>query len=118
MKSILIPLLVFISFHSISAQNISCSELSRVITKDYSRKEKVKPLMSSMLAKATWYEYEGMGFVIAYLKENDYDLNGSPYIFCGISNQRWTKFKNNGLFGSSYGKAFHKYIMEYTCNCN
>ncbi len=72
---------------------------------------------SSWLVKVEYYQvdYDG-GLVIAYIKKNDYDFKGKPYIFCGISSQRWSAFKTEGLYGS-YGEAFHKYIMDYTCDC-
>ena len=45
-----------------------------------------------------------------------YDFRGKPYIFCGISSYTWTKFTSDGTY-NSWGKAFHKYIMDNKCNC-
>jgi len=98
-----------------SAQEISCQKLYETITSQYDSESSVSCIGSSLLAKATYYTLDDMGFVIAYIKENEYDINGKPYIFCGISSQRWSYFKSDGIY--SWGKSFHKYIRDYTCNC-
>lgn len=98
------------------AQDISCQELFEIVTTDYDSKSTTMAYGSSMLAKVEYYKLEGTGFVVAYIKDNSYDYSGTPYIFCGISSQRWNNFTTEGIY-SSYGKAFHKYIMDYTCNC-
>lgn len=116
MKKILLFVVLTFSIRNFQSQTISCGDLAKYIVENYETKDTVQPFSSSMLVKATWYQYDGNGYVIAYLKSNDYDFQGRPYIFCGISRTRWDKFKNEGLFGS-YGKAFHDYIMDYTCNC-
>lgn len=108
--------MLFSIFNGFS-QSISCQEVLEIVTENYDRKESVNPIGSTMLAKATYYAVEGEGFVVAYLKSNEYDFQGRPYIFCGISSQRWAKFKNEGMFGS-WGDSFHAYIREYTCNCS
>ena len=115
-KTVSITLLLFVvGITTVSAQNTSCGELAQFVSKNYNRKDEVNPITSTMIKKAIWYEYDNNGFVIAYIKENDYDWNGNPYIFCGVSYDRWWKFKSEGIY-DSYGKAFHKYIMNYTCN--
>ena len=103
-------------FFAAGFQAQTCSELVQYAKSEDSYPDRVMPLSSSMLAKAEYYRVDGAGLVIAYIKENDYDFSGKPYIFCGISPQRWSKFKSEGMYGS-YGKAFHAYIMDYTCNC-
>jgi len=99
-----------------NAQSISCQELFEIITDYHDTRDNVITIGSSMLAKATHYTVDGDGFVIAYIKSNDYDFLGKPYIFCGISSQRWSRFKIEGMTGS-WGESFHNYIREYTCNC-
>lgn len=94
-----------------------CQELFNAVTKKYESKDYVTCYNSSMLAKVEYYRLENMGFVVAYIKQNDYDIYGKPYIFCGISRERWNYFKSYGMY-NSWGKAFHKYIIDYTCNCN
>lgn len=106
----------FLFFTAYSAQ-ASCHELVQYAKSEDSYPDRITPINSSMLAKAEYYKVNGGGLVIAYLKSNDYDFTGRPYIFCGISTQRWAKFKSEGMFGS-YGKAFHEYIRDYTCDCN
>lgn len=115
--TILIVLLTFLSINNQSySQTISCQELFEIVTENYDRIDRVTPLSSTMLAKVNYYTLEGAGFVVAYIKKNDFDFQGSPYIFCGISSQRWAKFKSEGMFGS-WGESFHAYIRDYTCNC-
>ena len=104
-------------FFAAGFQAQTCSELVQYAKSEDPYPDRVTPYGSSMLAKAEFYEVDGGGLVIAYIKENDYDYSGKPYIFCGISSQRWSKFKSEGIYGGSYGKAFHAYIMDYTCNC-
>ena len=116
MKKGLLLFSFILSLVLINAQSVSCEDLADFIIKNQDRKDTVTPITSSMLAKATWYEYDGKGFVIAFLKSSDYDFKGRPYIFCGIEWIRWFNFKYEGL-KSSYGKAFHEYIIDYTCNC-
>lgn len=114
------PFLLFITLITavmFSAQNVSCAELVRYAKSTDSYPDVVRPISSSMIAKAEYYRVNGGGLVVAYLKSNDYDTSGRPYIFCGISSARWSKFKSEGMYGS-WGKAFHAYIRDYTCNCN
>lgn len=70
-----------------------------------------------MLVKAGFYFISGNGFVVAYIKDNQYDMKGEPYIFCGVSRKDWPTFKIEGA-SSSWGKAFHKYIRDKVCDCN
>ena len=101
---------------SLSQQSVNCQELIRAVKQAKTYSDNVSCFTSSMLVKATYYEAENMGFVVAYIKKNEYDYYGRPYIFCGISSQRWSYFKSNGTFGS-WGKSFHTYILDYACNC-
>lgn len=104
-------------FFAVCFQAQTCSELVQYAKSEDPYPDRVAPYGSSMLAKAEFYEVDGGGLVIAYIKQNDYDFSGKPYIFCGISSQRWAKFKSEGMYSGSYGKAFHAYIMDYTCDC-
>lgn len=116
MKKLLLCLIVLLPF-AFQAQTSSCSDLVRYAKSEDSYPDTVRPITSSMLAKVEYYEVDGGGLVLAYIKKNEYDFTGSPYIFCGISSQRWSKFKSEGMYGS-WGESFHAYIREYTCNCN
>ena len=117
MKLIYIVLLgsIMLTVNS-SAQSISCSELHDVVTTKSYYKDVVNCFGSSMLVKATRYEYEGVGFVVALIKQGKYDFKGTTYIFCGISSYAWSNFKGKGMT-DSWGEAFHQYIMDRTCDC-
>lgn len=116
MKKILFCILLLLYSSEMIAQSMSCQELFDTVTKYYDNSDVVSTVGSTMLTKANFYNVQGTGFVVAYLKSNDYDLQGRPYIFCGISTQDWINFKNEGRSGS-WGESFHKYIRENTCNC-
>lgn len=113
-KLIIIALLItpFVS----KAQSISCQELFEVVTETYDSKDEVTCFNSKMLTKATYYELDGMGFVVGYIKGSDYDFTGKPYIFCGISSWQWSSFKMNGM-ANSWGEAFHEHIRNQLCDC-
>ena len=118
MKSVLLFILFsgFISFTS--AQSVSCEDLVEYAMSKDSYPDTVRPYDSSFLVKAEYYYVAySSGLVIAYIKTNDWDYRGKPYIFCGISQSRWNTFKSEGMYSGSYGKAFHTYIMDYTCDC-
>lgn len=116
MKTLLLIVFLGTSVFSFS-QSISCQKLFQIVTKEYDSKRNQSILMSSMLAKADYYRLDNIGFVVAYIKSNEYDFNGQPYIFCGISQSRWNSFVNAGIL-DSWGKSFHQYIRDYTCDCN
>jgi hypothetical protein len=69
---------------------------------------------STMLAKAEYYFNDSIGYVVIYIKRTEDDIFGKPYLFCGISSQRWQSFRNGGL--SSWGQSYHDYIKPYVCN--
>ena len=116
MKQI-ITLILLISSFLVNAQSISCEEATQYIIKNLPRLESQICFSSSMLTKVEYYKLnsEETGYVVAYIKQNDNDIFGKPYLFCGISLQRWQDFKFAGII--SWGEAFHKYIINYTCNC-
>lgn len=116
-KTGLIILASVLNFAEIKAQTISCQELYEVVTENYDNRDAVNVMMSTMLTKAVYYTVDGNGFVVANIKRNDFDMQGAPYIFCGISSQRWARFKSEGMYGS-WGEAFHKYIRDYICDCD
>jgi hypothetical protein len=98
------------------SQSITCQELKEVIEEEAKMEKSVTCFGSSALVKAEYYSYDGEGFVIVYLKSNDYHFRGKPYVYCGISSNRWNKFVSEGGFGS-LGKSFVAYIKSYKCNC-
>jgi hypothetical protein len=97
-------------------QTTSCQRLYETVTKN-NTPTTVTCLGSTMLVKVEYYTYQGTGYVVGYIKSNQYDYKGSPYIFCGISSFVWSSFRSKGMT-DSWGKAFHEYIMNKKCNCH
>lgn len=115
MKKII--LFSFVFFSSILfSQNIRCSDLVDYVIQNADYSDSVTCFDSSMLVKVTKYDLESSSIVIAYLKKDEYDYRGKPYVFCGISSYNWSNFKYEGM-SNSWGKSFHTYIMDYKCNC-
>jgi len=114
-RTLLLFLFIPVFIYQVNAQSTSCQELFEAVT-EYYTDDSAGCFGSTMLIKVEYYRIDGNGYVIAYIKRNDYDFRGSPYIFCGISQQRWNYFKTNGIYGS-WGESFHEYIRDYTCNC-
>ena len=114
-------LLFLLSFTLILySQTTSCDELLQFITENSYKKATLNnyTLNSSWLTQVTAYTYEYKTYVVAEIKQkNAYTTN--TYIFCGIPNQNWTNFQYGSYWDSgSYGERFHKYIIDYKCNCN
>lgn len=99
-----------------NTSDVTCQKIYDAVVRYGDKIDSVNPISSTMLIKATYYELKEYKFVVAYFKEDKYDITGSPYIFCGIPKQDWDNFKSDGLY-NSYGKAFHKYIFHYKCDC-
>ena len=116
MKKLILTILIAISCSFSNAQDISCADLFDYVTSQSRYPSTVNCFNSEWLVKVQRYELEGTGFVVAYIKQNDYDYRGKPYIFCGISSYNWSMFRSSGMTGS-WGEAFHQYIRDYTCNC-
>lgn len=116
--SIIIALIFSINIYS---QEVSCGDLlDYIIEKGYNKGTVSSyTLNSKWLYKVTAYEYEYKTYVVAEIKKNEYSYQTEKYIFCGIPNMNWTYFKY-GSYGDSesYGERFHKYIIDYKCNCN
>lgn len=104
------------SISFVYSQEVSCQEIYEYLVENYRVTESVTCYGSTMLVKADFYLISGTGFVVAYIKSNDYDIYGKPYLFCGVSREKWMNFKSEGMY-NSWGKAFHKYIRDCTCNC-
>lgn len=112
-----IVLFLSLSYFTSNGQGISCQDLYEIVTEEGYNYGSTSCYGSTAIAKAEYYTLEGTGFVIAYLKSNSYDYSGKPYIFCGVSSQRWSAFKSSGSSGS-WGEAYNEYIREMSCNCN
>ena len=119
MKNIGVILLI-LNFHFSFSQDISCPDLQEFIEDNRYYKSSISnyTLNSSWLYEVTAYEYEYKIYVIAKIKRNEYDYSSKSYVFCGIPSQNWSNFRYKG-YGEpdSYGERFHKYIIDYQCNC-
>jgi hypothetical protein len=118
----LLPLLLLsliINLNSYS-QEVSCNDLLTFIKSEGFHKASLSSytLNSSWLQKVTAYSYDYKVYVVAEIKKDQYSYQTNTYIFCGIPSQNWTNFKNGGFYNSStFGERFHKYIIDYQCNC-
>lgn len=116
MKKALFIILFIIGFNSISfTQNMSSEELCEYIVDNYRPTEAVNCSNSSVLVKVHYYniDNDNTGYVIAYIKKNNYDMHGKPYVYCSVPRNAWQYFKVDGQ--SSWGSAFNKYITKYGC---
>jgi hypothetical protein len=116
-KIFILLFILFLGYSKTYSQSISCQELFETVLNNYDDIQSVSCYGSKMLAKVDYYTLRNNGFVVAYIKSNDYDFKGRPYIFCGISNVTWIYFKSEAIIEGSWGKSFNKYIMDYKCNC-
>jgi len=108
-----------ITLNQVQAQKMSCNELYNFIIENGYKKATLTnyQLNSEWLYKVTAYTYNYKTYVIAEIKENEYSTKTKSYIFCNIPSLNWANFQN-GTYVDSYGERFHKYIKEYTCNCD
>lgn len=98
-----------------NAQKMSCQEAYELVLEYGENKRTISIVGSTMLTKVIKYEIDNNLFVVGYIKSNEYDFRGSPYLFCGVSSYDWNSFTYNYL--TSAGEAFHKYIFPYKCDC-
>ena len=109
-----------VNVQNYSSSDVSCSELYEFIEENGYRRGSLTDytMNSSWLKKVTAYSYDYKIYVVAEIKENQYSYRTETYIFCGIPDSNWSKFRNGGYYESdSYGERFHKYIFDYKCNC-
>ena len=103
------------------SQKISCNELYKFIIENGRKTSTVSNLVlnSEWLHKVTAYSYDYKIYVIAEIKENEFSYKTNSYIFCNVPSLNWSNFQNGSFTNSStYGERFHKYIKEYSCNCD
>lgn len=101
----------------LSAQDVSCSELVQFIEQEGWEKGSLNSfqLDSEWLYSVTAYSYDYKTFVVAEIKQG---WSTNTYIFCGVPDSNWNNFSAWSISGDvSYGERFHRYIMDYTCNC-
>lgn len=103
-----------------SSQEVDCNELLEFIVENGYKKATLPNyiLNSSWLYEVTAYSHEYKTFVVVEIKKNEYSSDTKTYIFCGIPELNWQNFQY-GSYGdpTSYGERFHKYIIDYECNC-
>jgi hypothetical protein len=99
-----------------NSKKISCYSLMNFIIEKGSSSNYIEINSSSMLSGVRYYYYNGEGYVIIWVKNNTYDSDYKPYIYCGISKERWNYFTSYGE-KSSWGESFHYYIKDYSCDC-
>lgn len=120
MKHIFI-LFLLMNVGNIVAQDVSCEDLTAfVIDKGYLKASLANyTLNSEWLYEVKAYTYEYIIYVVAKIKPNQYSYQTKTYVFCGIPSQNWTKFQYGGYGEStSYGERFHKFIIDYVCDCS
>lgn len=72
------------------------------------------------LKEVKCYEINNTNFVVAEIYSDNLKLFTKKYLFCGIPKENWEHFYNETVLSSnkeSYGKKFHKYIIDFKCNC-
>jgi len=102
------------------AQTVSCNDLIQFLEKEgyHSGSVNAFEMNSSWLRKVTAYTYDYKIYVVAEIKRNEYSIQTTKYVFCGVPSMNWQDFRFKGYRDSdSYGERFHKYIMDYQCNC-
>lgn len=118
--TILMFFVVAFSFN-VQAQAVKCDDLIHLISEDGKYMSEVTQpgiIQSSWLKSVTAYEYDGKIFAIAIIKRNDYDSIGKKYIFCNIPMKNWDSFAHSFQVTLTFGEKFHKYIIDYECNCS
>jgi len=112
-------LFLLFSFNSYS-QDVSCEDLMNFVKSKGSYVSSMPSYImdSEWLYEVTAYRYESKYYVIAKIKKDKYSYQTKSYIFCGIPYTNWSNFQYGSYNDSkSYGERFHKYIMDYQCNC-
>jgi hypothetical protein len=120
MKKILLSLFLLLSTIILNAQTPSCDEVMKFIKSNGYKKGSVSSyqlINSSWLKEVNAYTYDGDIYVIAKIKTDNYDYWGKDYIFCGIPSRNWSDFSGISFNQETYGEKFHKYIIDYICNC-
>lgn len=121
MRTLILTILLSLPLLEIKGQTIRCGDLLDFVVRNGYYKGEVSSLAlinSTWLKSVTAYRYKNNIFVVAEISTDTYRFSSKKYIFCGIPLRNWESFAN-GLadFDLSYGEKFHKYIMDYKCDC-
>lgn len=119
MKKLSLVILLLFSLNGFS-QNVSCEELLNFVKTEATFVGTVSSYLmdSSWLNEVTAYSYDGKYYIIAKIKKDEYSYSTTSYVFCSVPYMNWSNFRT-GSYGDSksYGERFHKYIIDYQCNC-
>ena len=119
-KFCLLKFLFLLPF-SLCSQSVSCEDLMEYVKKEGYRKGSVTSILlidSSWLNEVEAWKVDDVMAVIAEIKKDQWGISTQKYIFCGIPSSNWSAFQYGTYdYGSTYGERFHKYIMDYKCNC-
>ena len=121
MKKLFLLILFCLSNFIGQAQEVSCDDLIKFIENNGKLEKQVMSLVldSSWLQKVTLYKYDNKYYVVAKIKKDEYSYFTKSYVFCNIPYSNWTRFYSLYNYSSSdtYGERFHKYIIDYICDC-
>ncbi len=127
MQEYLTSVLIFfllLGSHHLTGQEINCEELLEYVEEhgDFYDRVDITDLLleddSGWIKQVTSYEIDDVIVVIAEFNRDKYGIKTDKYVYCGIPDENWRAFANK--FNKpkiSYGKKFHKYIINYKCNC-
>lgn len=102
-----------------NSRKVSCNSLIESVTNLADSTPYLPIKTSTMLSGVRYYQYKGRGYLIVYVKDDEYDINDEDdraYIYCGITQQRWEYFVEYGE-NTSWGKSFDYYIKNFGCGC-
>ena len=119
--SLAIIIILFIFTCSCFGQGVKCTDLLTYVKSKGTERGAVSSfqlLESAWLIRVEAWDIDGTIAVIAEIKTDDWGLTSKEYVFCNISATSWNAFAH-GLYdyNTTYGERFHKYIMDYRCNC-
>ena len=115
-KIFLICYILSLTISSVKGQSVSCQKLLEDVVQNHYSMSYTQCPGSSWLVKVEYYKWKNNGFVVAYMK-NVKDSSGTPYVFCEVPENSWTKFKNDAGLHGSWGKSFQSNLMRYKCEC-
>lgn len=120
MKKTILFLSFFCCIYLSNAQEITCDDLLDFVKTEGYKESSVSSIAlidSSWLNGVEAYSYDGNLFVVAKIKKDEYSYYSKEYIFCGVPEENWRKFKSLFDIDKTYGERFHEYIIDYQCNC-
>lgn len=121
-RIIILSAVIALSILSVTAQEVSCTDLMDYVKQEGNRKATVSSVQlmhSSWLKEVEAYTIENTIVVIAEIKRDEWGINTKEYVFCGIPSSNWDAFYGGwNDRDKTFGERFRKYIFEYKCNCS